>query len=143
MVTGTLRWASHGENVGNGQSWTGEKRGHRPQDTQRRGGEERTEGRVLERSEKKLNGPKSCTLQIRAKYSAAIPAATGTLPLSPTPPYSSPHSECIHVSAHANTTTIPVTIAMHAHTKNNYGKPPIGQVISHSGLVRFRKANPG
>lgn len=85
-----------------------EKRGgHRPRDTLRRGGEERTEGRVLERSEKKLNGPKSCTLQIRAEYSAAIPAATGTLPLSPTPPYSSPHSECIHVSVHANTTTHP------------------------------------
>lgn len=120
-----------------------EKRGDTGHRTRNAGEEKRELKGECWRGEKKLNGPKSCTLQIRAEYSAAIPAATGTLPLSPTPPYSSPHSECIHVSAHANTTTIPVTIAMHAHTKNNYGKPPIGQVISHSGLVRFRKANPG
>lgn len=121
-----------------------EKRGgHRPRDTLRRGGEEITEGRVLERSEKKLNGPKSCTLQIRAEYSAAIPAATGTLPLSPTPPYSSPTANAFTFLPTQTLPSIPATTPMHAHTKNNYGKPLIGQVIAHSGLVRFRKANLG
>lgn len=121
-----------------------EKRGgHRPRDTLHRGGEERTEGRVLKRSEKKLNGPKSCTLQIRAEYSAAIPAATGTLPLSPLRHIPVPTANAFTFLPTQTLQPIPVTTPMHAHTKNNHGKPPIGQVISHSGLVRFRKANPG
>lgn len=118
-----------------------EKRGgDRPRDTLRRGREERTDGRVLERSEKKLNGPKSCTLQIRAEYSAAIPAATGTLPLRHIPV---PTANAFTFLPTQTLQLIPVTTPMHAHTKNNYGKSPIGQVISHSGLVRFRKTNPG